>query len=64
MDAILRSKQSIELEIVLEIEYSTTIGHAIRPHFELLFDVLVQQLTELWQFQNLTYFFLPRGLVI
>ena len=35
------------------------------PHFELLFDVLIQQLTELWQFQNLTYFFfLPRDLII
>ena len=25
-------------------------------HFELLIDVLAQKLTELWQFQNLTYF--------
>ena len=33
-------------------------------HFELLFDVVAQQLTELWQFQNLNYFFLPRDLVI
>ena len=29
MDAILRSKQSFKLEAVLEIEYSTMIGHAI-----------------------------------
>ena len=31
MAAILRSEQFIELKIVLEIEYNTTIGHAI-PH--------------------------------
>ena len=34
--------------------------HRDRPclslHFELLFDVLAQKLTELWRFQNLTYF--------
>ena len=31
MAAIFRSEQFIELEIVLEIEYNTTVGHAI-PH--------------------------------
>ena len=31
MAAILRSEQSIELEIVMENEYNTTIGHTI-PH--------------------------------
>ena len=54
MAAILRSEQSFKPELVLEIEYDTTIGHAF-PY--VLSFCSAQQLTELWQFQNLTYFF-------
>ena len=52
MAAILKSEQSFKSDLVLEIDLNTMIGH-----FELLFDVLAQQLTELGQCQNLTYLF-------
>ena len=56
MAAILRPGRTFKPEVVPEFESYTKIGHAIFLHFDMLFDVLAQILTELWLFQNLTYF--------
>ena len=51
-----------EVQAIFQTGSCTEFGvlHQDRPclslHFELLFDVLAQKLTELWRFQNLTYF--------
>ena len=51
-----------EVQAIFQTGSCTEFGvlHQERPclslHFELLFDVVAQKLTELWRFQNLTYF--------
>ena len=43
-------------DVVPEVEYTSNIAMSISEIFKLMIDALAQILTEIYQFQNLTYF--------
>ena len=53
MAANLRSWQTILLEVVPKVEYNRNVAISIS---DILIDALAQILTEIYKFQNLTYF--------
>ena len=55
--AILGFGPVFKLEVVPKVVSNSKIGNAIPYILRFLFDVLAQILSELWLFQNLTYFF-------
>ena len=56
MAAILSSRQTFSLEVIPEVEDVRKIAIIISDIFKLLIDALAQILTEICQFQILTYF--------
>ena len=56
MTAILSSWQTILPNVIPEVEYTKKIAMNISDTLNFLMDALTQILTEIYKFQNLTYF--------
>ena len=56
MAAILSPTNLFVPEVIPEVEYARKIAMSISDIFELLIVAVTQILTEIYQFQNLTYF--------